>query len=760
MERGWMWLPNWAKSDEKEPRLVCFRGTLKLQNVPQYLPVKITADSRYKLYVNGDFAEMGPSRGNNKTWYVDTVDISRYLQSGDNILAVLVLRYPYEHGKGNHGVFRTEIPGLYAVLDQPVRWKCKAVAGFKIVPENVHFSPLMIYEQVCGERELFGWMRPGFDDSDWQSPVYYEDGSVPAVLRPERLVPRTIPFLFRRKRRFARVSKGGRAADWTLLLTSGQKLEIPAHSSVSVDIDAGELTTGYLRLYMAGGANAMVSLLQAECYAGDPVPNCNPYKCLPLKGNRTDSSLNLYGYKDIYQAAGYGTVEQPEVYEPYWFRTFRFLRLTVTTAAEPITVLDLDYVETGYPLEIRAEVRTSDPSMTAIWDLCARSLQRCMHETYEDCPFYERLQYAMDARSEMLYTYAVSGDDKLALKCLDDFSHSLRTDGMINCSYPNFETNVIPGFGIYYIGMVYDHMWHFGNREKIRSCWNTVERILAFFQNNLDSRGLVDKIGDVNHPGNYWSFIDWVRGWDDTDGVPPATKLGPITMESLLYILGLQYATEIADYLGLTERAQECRTQAEVVRSAVNRWCVGEDGLYQDGPGVEQYSQHCQAFAVLTDTVSPQEGHRILAQTIETPEKFEQCSVAMCWYLFRALEKAGLYHYTGRLWDIWRRMLADNLTTCAEDPVTSRSDCHAWGALALYELPAAVLGVRPGKPGFEEIVVAPRTENLDWAEGVVPIPKGNVSVSWRKSADGAIEVKAVGPKNVPLRIINAGGECL
>ena len=138
--------------------------------------------------------------------------------------------------------------------------------------------------------------------------------------------------------------------------------------------------------------------------------------------------------------------------------------------------------------------------------------------------------------------------------------------------------------------------------------------------------------------------------------------------------------------------------------------------------------------------------------TLEAPERFEQCSVAMCWYLFRALEKCGLYHCTDHLWDIWRQMPAQHLTTCPEDPLLSRSDCHGWGALALYELPAAVLGVRPGRPGFEEIVVAPRTENLDWAEGIIPTPKGDVSVSWRKNTDGMVSVEAKGPAGVPLRV--------
>lgn len=747
---GWMRLPGRHTEKDAKPRLALFRGRLLLEETPDSAPVQITADSRYKLYVNGTLVEAGPARGNENTWYVDTVDIAPWLRAGDNILAVEVLRYPTVHGAGCHGIVRTATPGLYVRAKLPVKWKCRLHEGSEIVPENPWFSPLMIYERVTADKTLAGWREPDYDDGGWVSPAYYAEDEVSPILHPERLVPRPIPFLYRTKRRLAGISKG--TAEWNTLVKDGTPLTIPAHAAVSADLDAGELTTGYLRVSMAGGTGARLTLLQAECYAGEVVPKADPYQSLPRKGDRTDASLKLHGYTDEYRAAGLGTAERPERYEPYWFRAFRFVRVTVETGDEPLTLLGIDYEETGYPLEVRAKVKTSDPSFGPVWDICERTLRRCMHETYEDCPFYERLQYAMDARSEILYTYVVSGDDRLARKCMDDFTASLRPDGMVNCSAPNYETNLIPGFGIYFIGMVYDHMWYFGNRTVVQKHWDTVKHILDFFHQRLDERGLVGKIGDVNRPGQFWSFIDWTAGWDATDGVPPATKLGPITMESLLYILGLQYGAELAEFLSLPERAQEYRTRADGVREAVNRWCVDESGLYQDGPGVEQYSQHCQVFAVLTDTTLPEQGRRNLERTLTEPERFEQCSVAMCWYLFRALEKCGLYRYTDRLWDVWRQMPAQHLTTCPEDPLLSRSDCHGWGALALYELPAAMLGVRPGKPGFEEIIVSPRTENLDWAEGTVPTLKGDVSVSWRRSTDGTVRVEAKGPAGVPLRV--------
>ena len=104
---------------------------------------------------------------------------------------------------------------------------------------------------------------------------------------------------------------------------------------------------------------------------------------------------------------------------------------------------------------------------------------------------------------------------------------------------------------------------------------------------------------------------------------------------------------------------------------------MGENGLVQDGPGVDSYSCHGQVFAVLAGTVTEEEGKRMLEEVTGNPA-YAQCSVSMSFYLFRALEKVGLYEKTKDMWNLWREMLKNNMTTCVENNTDGRSDCHAW----------------------------------------------------------------------------------
>ena len=748
-QTNWMWIPDWNPEDQAKTTIVCFRRTLWLSRVAGKADVEITADSRYKLYLNGKLVEFGPMKGDDQVWYVDRIDLTPYLVVGENVIAAEVLSYPAMHDLGNHGMFRSGCPGLFLKgyiqdvegwrydISAGDDWKCRKLRDYQIYREDVRFSPLMCFETCRHNEALHGWLGPDYRDKGWTEAApraYYQ---LPEILKEENLVGRTIPFLKRSLRRFSRISHVGQSSAgkkaWLRFLEGGSEgLLIPAHTSEVIDLDAGEETTGFLTLAAAGGRGTRIELCYAECYVQ---PEMYGAKNLPVKKDRTDSVGGyLVGYTDTRTVSGCGSAEAPERYIPFWFRCFRYIRVRITTGKEPIRLMDLTYEEVGYPLEVSTRVETSDASLSGIWDISERTLRRCMHETYEDCPYYEQLQYIQDSRLQILYTYAIAADDRLARQCMDDFRRSQYYSGLLNCSYPNYEVNIIPGFSIHYILMVYDHMMYFGDKKLVRQHFNAIGRVLDYFEDHLTEEGYVDKIGGVNGEQTNWSFVDWTPEWDECEGTPTVTRQGPITMESLVYIMGLQHAAKLADYLGRHDVAREWQERAVKVQQAVRRYCMAENGMIQDGPGLSVFSQHCQVFGILTDTLT-EKSREILLETILHRENYAQCSVAMCYYLFRAMEKTDLYAYTDRYWDIWRKMLADNCTTCTESESYSRSECHGWGALILYELPSVILGVRPTAPGYEAVEIAPVPGYLTHASGKVHTPKGDIFVEWDKDPE-------------------------
>lgn len=753
---NWIWTV--GSYDMDNPCIVYFRKEVILDKNIENAVLKISADSRYRLFINGISAVQGPCKGDRNIWFYDEIQVGDLLKPGVNVFAAVVLRYPENNDKGNRSIWRTETPGFYIdgtitfeggenhpfITDES--WKSFYQDKISIIKSGA-VDRIFVSEKAEGDIRNCGWKQENFNDSNWSEVKVYENSIMKKVTVPGGMSKRPIPFMYEKPCEFesflCKRTPKTEESSWQELIKSNGSVTIPGNTKAVVEISAGAEETGFIETAFINGKGAKVSILYSEAYV---YPSKDDKKPGFFKGDRKDH-VNGYleGVTDTYIVGGFGTPEEAEEYEPFWFRTFRFIQITVETSEEPLTISKLGYRETGYPLEVKTKVETSDESLKVIWEISERTLRRCMHETYEDCPFYEQLQYAMDARSQILFTYNAAADDRLARKCIDDFSRSQRYDGLINACYPSKGVNVIPGFAIYYILMIHDHMMYFGDKKLVEKYMPYVERVLQFFDNSLEKSGLVKRTSQGGMGGAYWSFIDWVDTWEI--GVPKAIKKGEVTMESLLYLMGLQAAQELAEYIKLQDLSERYSRKAERIKEAILTHCIGRDGLIKDGPSVEEYSQHSQVFAVLTDVLTGEKAKNVMRIALKE-ESLSKCSIAMQYYLFRALEKTALYDETNKLWDLWRNMIKNNLTTCVENDVDERSDCHAWGALALYELPAVILGVKPAEPGYGSIKITPDTAYVTWAKGEVITPKGIVKVQWEKKASGKFNIDVEAPEGV------------
>ena len=67
-----------------------FRKSFQLDSKPESFVINVSADNRYRLFVNGTPVCYGPARGDLNHWYFETVDISSLLKEGKNTLAAIV----------------------------------------------------------------------------------------------------------------------------------------------------------------------------------------------------------------------------------------------------------------------------------------------------------------------------------------------------------------------------------------------------------------------------------------------------------------------------------------------------------------------------------------------------------------------------------------------------------------------------------------------------------------------------------------------
>ncbi|NJK85807.1 MAG: hypothetical protein HC906_07395, partial [Bacteroidales bacterium] len=67
-----------------------FRKTFEVNNYSEEFIIHVSADNGYKLYVNEKFVGEGPSSGDIHHYFFETYNISPFLTSGKNTIAVLV----------------------------------------------------------------------------------------------------------------------------------------------------------------------------------------------------------------------------------------------------------------------------------------------------------------------------------------------------------------------------------------------------------------------------------------------------------------------------------------------------------------------------------------------------------------------------------------------------------------------------------------------------------------------------------------------
>ncbi|WP_026809962.1 hypothetical protein [Arenibacter latericius] len=74
----------------KEYGVFKFRKTIKLKEKPSSFVIHVSADNRYKLFVNENQVSQGPARGDLYFWNYETIDIGSELDEGTNTIAAVV----------------------------------------------------------------------------------------------------------------------------------------------------------------------------------------------------------------------------------------------------------------------------------------------------------------------------------------------------------------------------------------------------------------------------------------------------------------------------------------------------------------------------------------------------------------------------------------------------------------------------------------------------------------------------------------------
>lgn len=715
-----------------EPPFVAgYRLTFRVDE-PTTVRLHVSADERYELLLDGQRIGRGPDRCDQDHWTFASYDCE--LSAGEHRLAARVWTLgegaPFAQFSVAHG-FLLAAEGRPELDTGTGNWEAALLPGHGVQERGVAWG-CGLKSDVDGRKFPWGWAE-GTDSLSWTpaeigeaaSAREYANDIPPAQLLVPAILPEqwSEPFPGGTIRLVAEYPGGEsaheipvRAADsladevkqWQALL-GGSPLTVPPQTHRRILLDLEEYVCGYPELRLSGGRDSVVRVRWLEALLDSE----------DRKGNRDEIEGRYFrthqqaeiGVGDRFTAGG-----GEETHSTLWWEAGRYIEITVDTADSELTINGFAVVEDRYPYEDSSTFASSDPNLADIKRLGMRTLQMCSHETTMDCPFYEQLQYAGDTRLQLLVTYQVTDDDRLARQALLAFDRSRDTRGLTRSRYPSRVRQTIPPFSLWWVAMVHDFAAWRGDMDFVESLLPGVRAVLDAYRANLDENGLL-------HSLDGWNFTDWVNGW--TSGSPPEADWGVSGILNFQLALVADLAAELENWAGEEELATRNRRLADQVRTAAEKafWSA-DHGMYADDPAHQHFSEHANSLAILTGAANGEAG---LLRALEA-EDVSRATVYFSHYLFEALGRIGRVDLLRDHLSLWSGLRENGLRTVIEQPEPTRSDCHAWGAHPIFHLFATILGVRPAAPGMAEITVNPQLGGLEWADGTFRTPHGALRV--------------------------------
>lgn len=735
-----------SEASQKDYGVYHFRKTFSLADKPASFIIHVSADNRYKLYVNSVMVSLGPARADVYHWNYETVDIAKYLQKGNNIIASVVWNYgdykPEYQMSFRTGFIVQANSDLEKLANTDTSWRCIRDSSYSPLQPDLIYSYYVAGpgEKIDYARYPVNWQSINYNDAGWKYAKQIVSGLPKGVFQSDlswMLVPRSIPQVELTPQRLQKVRsvKGiNLPASFPLNKTS---FTIPANTDVTILLDNGFLTNAYPVVQFSKGKEAHISVGYAEALYIDEGTAKN-WKEQNKKGNRNEiEGKRFVGVKDELIANG----SDQQTFTSLLWRTYRYMQIQIKTTGEALNIDDVYGIFTGYPFEMKAKFSTDIKDLQKIFETGWRTARLCAVETYMDCPYYEQLQYVGDTRIQAMVSLYNTGDDRLMRNAITQIDYSRMAEGITLSRYPTANAQEIPTFSLWWIGMLSDY-WMYRNDETfVKQFLPGVRQVLQFFSKYQQPDGSLKD-------APYWEFTDWAEGKGWQSGMPPFGKDGSTAALDLQLLWAYQTAARLEENLGMKVFANEYSQRAATLMQTIKaKYWDDTKQMFADTKEKDVFSQHTNTLAALTNVIAAKQATQLMQKVI-TDTSLTKATIYFQYYLNQALRKTGFGDlYLDRL-QIWKDNLANGLTTWAEisDINTARSDCHAWGASPNIEFFRTVLGIDTDAPGFNKIRIEPHLGSLKKAEGSIPHPKGEIKVSYIVDAKGKCNATVAIPK--------------
>jgi hypothetical protein len=415
-------------------------------------------------------------------------------------------------------------------------------------------------------------------------------------------------------------------------------------------------------------------------------------------------------------------------------KAFRYIWVRAEAAIH-YTELSMEYEYA--PVTYRGSFRCNDEELNKIWEVGAYTMHLTTREFFIDGIKRDRWVWSGDAIQSYLMNYYLFFDSETVK----------RTIWLLRGKDPvTAHTNTILDYTFYWFMSIYDYYQYTGDRHFVQQVFPRMQTMMEYVLGRTNADGMVEGLtGD-------WVFVDWADF--------PMSKQGALAFEQILFCRSLETMQLCASLLGEAEEAGRYAELAKALKAKLLPvfWNESKKALVHNVEGgrqSEQVNKFPNMFALLLNYLDEEKQQTVMEQVMLNDAVLKITTPYMRFYELAAMCEFG--HQAEVLPEMksyWGGMLKEGATSFWEkyNPEEhgtqhlamygrpyGKSLCHAWGASPVYLLGKYYLGVKPVKPGYEEFAIQPTLGGLQWMEGTVPTPNGEIKLSMN---DHAVKVTA------------------
>jgi len=755
----WIWLPSQRTLANT---FVLFRREIDLEAEPVSARGWISADSRYRLWVNGRRVQWGPAPCDPRSYDVDPLDLTEHLRPGPNVIGAEVLFYGHGEGTWPGGkpgfLFALRVDeegGRVQEVYSDGSWLARLDRAHR--PGQAKRAYLRaLQEEFDARLHPEGWSEPGLRlDEAWVTPLAlevaadrpaaassYYDYLTDSRLDPEgaELRARDVPLVRETEGRALRLVRSGRVR-WRRDPRDWFEFRLPGAFELVDETAAFPSGEGAWMLSPAEGEGVGAIFELAEQVVGFPfftveAPAGTVVELMTQEAH--DPSAAAWLDTHHFSWSRFVCREGANRFEAFDYESLRFLQVHVREAAGPVLLRDVGVRRRSFDWPRPPHFRCAEGGLQRLLDASFNTLVNAAAES----TVTSYLPHA---------TRLVCGDTSLCRRFLRTFALGQALEGYFLDGWPGWDrlnriaqrqlgaTPWGPRLdqGVGFIDDVWHHYLVTGEADLVRELYPRLLRFARFLLERRDANGLL--------PVEGWGVP---TVWMDNAPCFPRQRHKQCAFNLFTAAVlrdGLAALARLAGDAGEARRLDGAAGQ--LVAAVVARFWSPERALFvsnlpwQGEEGGERLDDRSLANALLFDQCPGGQTTRALEVLAEPPAGLGLSNPANAHWRLQALARHGRIDVVLRelrhRWAALPSVLLNN--TIAESWEVRPDSTDRWSHCAVSPLVILfmdVAGIRPAAPGFGTVSVRPQLGDLRGLELTAHTVRGPIGFRADSTAEG------------------------